>query len=189
MILLSHFPTVGVSNTYLVGPDEGGAAILVDPGHFDVVLLQMIEGNNLDIKAVLVTHGHENHIKGLKTLRKIYNAEVYYGGDRVLDFPSIRVEDGQRLDIYGFEIEVIVVGGHSADSRIFRIDGCLFTGDILSAGRIGTTASTWGRANMIEDLKNRLMARDDNYIVLPGHGPPTTLDAERRTNPALITEV
>jgi glyoxylase-like metal-dependent hydrolase (beta-lactamase superfamily II) len=189
MILLSHFPTVGISNTYLIGPDNGGPAILVDPGQFDVTLLDMIEGNRLDINAVLVTHGHENHVKGLRTLRKIYQAEVYYGGDRVMEFPAKRVEDGDIIDICGFETEVISVGGHSADSRLYRIDGYLFSGDILSAGRIGTSGSTWGRANMIEDLKIRIFSRKENYIVLPGHGPPTTLDAERQTNTALVGEL
>ncbi len=63
MKLLSHFPAIGVSNTYIIGSAEGGDAILVDPGRFDVTLLNLIEENNIDIKKGLVTHDQENHIK------------------------------------------------------------------------------------------------------------------------------
>ena len=185
MTLLSHFPVVGVSNIYLVGPDGGGDAVIVDPGIFDVALLRLVEEGGFNVGAVLATHSHENHVQGLRTLRKIYDADIYGSGDTLMGFPCKSLVDGEILDICGFETEVIAVGGHTTDSLVYRIGNFLFTGDVLSAGRIGTSTTSWGRSNLIDELKTKLLSLEDDLIILPGHGPPTSLDAERRLNPDL----
>jgi len=185
MTLLSHFPSVGISNTYVVGPDSGGDALLVDPGRFDVELLELIEGHDLNIKAVLVTHAHENHVQGLRTLKKIYDVEVYAGYNRVFGFPATTVSHGSLFRAAGYEIGVMEVVGHSADSRVYLLDHYMFTGDILSAGRVGTTRTLQARDLMIESIRTTIMGLDRDLILLPGHGPPTTLNAERLWNPEL----
>ena len=182
MKLLSHFPAIGVSNTYIIGSTEGGDAILVDPGRFDVTLLNLIEDNNFDIKTVLVTHGHENHIKGLKTLMKIYNPLVIAGNEEIFEIPTKSVKDGESLICSGFQVEVIEVKGHSSDSRVYRIASYLFTGDVLSAGRIGSSSTSYTREFLLQSIKTKIMCLDEDLLILPGHGPPTSISAEKKWN-------
>ena len=189
MTLLSHFPAVGVSNTYILGPQGGGDAILVDPGAFDVSLLELIEDNDFNIRSVLVTHCHDNHIQGLRTLKRIYDATIFAGQSKVLDFPATELSGGDSFDTAGFHVDVVNAVGHSADSRVYRVGWFVFTGDILSAGRIGTSTSTWTRDLLISAIKTQILSLDTNLIVLPGHGPPTTLQAERNWNPDLRTVI
>lgn len=182
MRVLCHFAVVGLSNTYLIGPSEGGDAILIDPSRFDSHLLNMIEENGYYIRSILVTHDHENHVRGTATALKIYDAKIYGGTDSILGFPCTRVEEGKPIDLNGFTIEPLEIKGHSADSLVYRIDNYLFTGDILSAGRIGTSGSTWAKANLIKDIGDKILSLPKNTILLPGHGPPSTLEIEHLTN-------
>lgn len=182
MRVLCHFAVVGLSNTYLIGPDDGGDAILVDPSRFDTPLLNMIEDNGYYVRSILVTHDHDNHIRGTATTLKIYDAEIFGAADKIQGFPCTRVEEGKSFELQGFTIEPLEIRGHSADSLVYRIDNYLFTGDILSAGRMGTSGNTWGKANLIKDIKDKLFTLPRDTILLPGHGPPSTLEIEHLTN-------
>jgi len=93
-----------------------------------------------------------------------------------------RIKDGDKLIISGFTIDVISIPGHSSDSVVYKIGDFLFTGDVLTAGLVGNTASAYGAATQMNKLRSRLLSLPGDYIVLPGHGPPTTLEAERRFN-------
>ena len=189
MKILSHFPAIGVSNTYIIGPSNGGDAILVDPGRFDVALLELIEKNNFNIKSVLLTHDHENHVRGLKTLMKIYSPSVFAGNNSIYDITTVQVRDGERIDCSGFPLEVLEVKGHSSDSRVYKIENYIFTGDILSAGRIGSSQSSYVRDLLIESIKTKILCLREEILVLPGHGPPTSVAAELRWNPDLNAEI
>lgn len=185
MRLLSHFPSIGVSNTYVLGLSQGGPAILVDPGHFDVNLLNLIEENNLYITSVLVTHDHQNHVNGLKTLLKVYKAEIIAGNSIVRDYGTRTVYGGTVLEVAGMTVEVLDVEGHSADSRVYKIGPYLFTGDVLSAGRVGSTPNNYSRELLITSIRRKILVLDGDLLILPGHGPPTTVAAEQRWNPDL----
>jgi len=187
LILLSHFPAIGVSNTYVLGSAEGGDAILVDPGRFDVTLLNLIEENHFDIKSVLVTHEHENHIKGLKTLMKIYSPVVIAGCEEIFGIKTLAVTDGEKISCSGIEVEVLDVEGHSSDSRVYRVGPYIFTGDVLSAGRIGSSATNYTRELLIQSIKKKLLILNEELLILPGHGPPTTISAELQWNPDLTS--
>ena len=186
MKLLSHFPAIGVSNTYIIGSMNGGQAILVDPGRFDVTLLELIENNDFDITTVLITHNHDNHIKGLKTLLKVYKTEIIAGSKRIYDFDSLPVTDGMKINASGFDVEVIDVEGHSADSRVYKIGPYLFTGDVLSAGRVGSSLTGYTRKLLLQSIRSKIISIQEDLLILPGHGPPTTISAEKRWNPDFI---
>ena len=183
MRLLSHFPAIGIANTYVAGPSGGGEAILVDPGLFDVSLLELIEKCGFDIKAVLITHDHWNHVQGLRTLLKVYQPIVYAGRDNILGFPAVPVVDGTCLRAAGFEVEVLDVQGHSPDSRVYRLGSYIFTGDVLSAGRVGSAETDSERDRLVYSIGKKLLTLDDSVLILPGHGPPTTVEAEKNWNP------
>jgi glyoxylase-like metal-dependent hydrolase (beta-lactamase superfamily II) len=153
----------------------------------DVSILNTIEENEFTLRAVFVTHGHMSHIRGIKTLRRIYNTDIYCISPVILEHKTVPVKDGVTLIIGSFNIEVIAVAGHSADSAVFKIDRMLFTGDAISAGLTGRTASIYAAANQINALRGKILSLPGDYTIFPGHGPPTSLEAERRYNTNIIS--
>jgi len=181
----SLFSRVGFSNTYLIGPDEGGDAFLVDPGAFDAQLLQAVEGNRLYVRSILVTHAHNAHINGIRSLLKVYTAVIYANQPSVLDFPARHIEDGDELALGNLRVKVIETPGHSIDSLSFLIGHMLFTGDILSAGGIGHTRDGYARGLLLETVRNRILPIGDEVLLFPGHGPPSKVGIEKLYNPFL----
>jgi glyoxylase-like metal-dependent hydrolase (beta-lactamase superfamily II) len=161
---------------------QTNAAIIVDPGSMEKVTLETIENNNFNLKAVLITHDHIAHVRGLRTLLRIYNADVFAVNQSIMEHKSTMIKDGDRINIAGVTVEVISIPGHSADSVVYRVGNMLFTGDVLTAGLVGKTASAYGAATQMNKLRSRLLSLPGDYIVLPGHGPPSTMEAERRFN-------
>jgi glyoxylase-like metal-dependent hydrolase (beta-lactamase superfamily II) len=187
MKLFFHYCSYGFSNCYILGTEnpvnnQQSAAIIIDPGSMDNIMLKTIEENNFDLKAVLITHEHLNHVQGLRTLNKIYNAGVIAVNQNIMEHKTTRVKDGDRLIIGGITVEVISIPGHSSDSVVYKIGDLLFTGDVLTAGLVGSTASAYGAATQMNKLRSRLLSLPGDYTILPGHGPPSTLEAERRFN-------
>ena len=187
MKLFFQYCSIGFSNCYILGQDDAGdgkqsEAIIIDPGAMENVILEIIENNNFNLKAVLITHDHICHVRGLRTLKRIYNAEVFAVNHSILDHKATIVKDGDRLKIAGFSVEIISIPGHSADSVVYKTGNLLFTGDVLTAGLVGSTASAYGATTQMNKLRSRLISLPGDYIVLPGHGPPSTMEAERRFN-------
>ncbi|MDR2941627.1 MAG: MBL fold metallo-hydrolase [Treponema sp.] len=187
MKLFYQYCSYGFSNCYIIGtdklkPGQPNAAVIVDPGSIENIILDTIENNNMDLKAVLITHDHLGHVRGLRTLMRIYNVEVFAVNQSIMDNKTTMVKDGDKLFIGGFAVEVISIPGHSSDSVVYRVGDMLFTGDVLTAGLVGSTASAYGAATQMNSLRSRLLSLPGDYIVLPGHGPPSTLEAERRFN-------
>ena len=182
MRLFFHYCSYGFSNCYVLGDEDVPRAIVIDPGSMDRQILEYIENNNLILDAVLITHDHIGHVHGLRTLRRIYQAEVFAINRVVLDIKTTPIKDGDRINIGPFAVEVISIPGHSADSVVYRIGSLLFTGDVLTTGIVGATASAYGAKTQMNALRSRLLSLPGDYTVLPGHGPPSTLEAERRYN-------
>ncbi|MCL2266853.1 MAG: MBL fold metallo-hydrolase [Treponema sp.] len=187
MKLFFQYCSYGFSNCYILGTEKSGkdqqnAAIIIDPGSTENVTLEIIEDNNFDLKAILVTHDHKNHARGLRTLKRIYNAEVIAVNQSIMGHRTTMIKDGDRIVTGGFTIEIISIPGHSSDSVVYKINNLLFTGDVLTAGLTGSTASAYGAATQMSKLRSRLLSLPGDYVVLPGHGPPSTLEAERRFN-------
>jgi glyoxylase-like metal-dependent hydrolase (beta-lactamase superfamily II) len=162
------------------------AAVIVDPGSMEKITLETLENNNFVLKAVLITHDHLSHVRGLRTLMRIYDAEVFAVNPSIMDHKTTMVKDGNKIATNGFSVEVISIPGHSSDSVVYKIDNLLFTGDVLTAGLVGSTASAYGAATQMDKLRSRLLSLPGDYIVLPGHGPPSTLEAERRFNADIL---
>jgi glyoxylase-like metal-dependent hydrolase (beta-lactamase superfamily II) len=182
MKLYLHYCSFRFSNCYVLSTENNSDAVIIDPGSMDKQLLEYIEGENLNLKAVLVTHDHTGHIHGLRSIKRIYQVEIFAVNRSVLDYKTTPVKDGERINIGPFTVEVISIPGHSADSVVYRIDNLLFTGDVLTTGLVGTTASAYGASLQSNKLRSRLLSLPGDYTVLPGHGPPSTLEAERRYN-------
>ena len=186
MNIYQHFSVVGFCNTYLVASKKHGEALLIDPGHVDLELINLIESNNYKLKHVLLTHRHLSHREGLGTLHKIYDISVHGSSFSSYDFAYQAVEDGQILNLCDMEIEVIHVPGHSLDSMVYKIDHALFTGDTLMCGRIGSTPGYREQTLLINSINQRLMGLDENSLIFPGHGTATKIRIERMFNHDLL---
>ncbi len=186
MKIFFHFSVTGFSNSYVIGPDHGGDALIIDPGVMDIDLLKLIEDNGFYIRTVLLTHRHIAHVGGVGTLLRIYDAQVYANNMSVLELPVHTISEGETITLGSLEVEAIHVPGHSSDSLVYRIGKALFTGDALMAGKIGTTDSELSKALLLRSILDKLLVLDETCLVFPGHGPPTTLRAEKMFNPELL---
>jgi glyoxylase-like metal-dependent hydrolase (beta-lactamase superfamily II) len=182
MRLYFHYCSFGFSNCYVLGEENSLDALIIDPGSMDDQLLDYIENNNFNLKAVLITHDHIGHVCGLRTLMRIYQPEVFAINSQVMDVRTRLIKDGDRIAVGPFTVEVISIPGHSADSVVYHIGSLLFTGDVLTVGLVGNTDSSYGAATQMNKLRSRLLSLPGDYTIFPGHGPPSTLEAERRFN-------
>jgi len=185
MKIYQHYSLYGFSNVYLVGNDVTKEAFVVDPAEMNASLLGHIEKNGYALKSVFITHNHNHHVRGLKTLLKIYDAQVFAANASVAGFPCRALRDGESVATCGFSVDALSVPGHSPDSLVFRIDGVLFTGDALHAGLIGKTLSGYNAVTLADSLRAKVLDQADEFVILPGHGPPSTVGTERLYNVGL----
>ena len=177
-----HFALPFMTNSYLIAPGPSGPAVLIDPGAFDLGLLEMVENNGYYIRSILVTRPDRPSTDGIRTVLKIYDAQIYTAARRIDDFPCKTVAGGESFDLHGMSVEVLGAQAYSRDAVMFKVDNLLFTGDILTAGSVGKAGNPYGTALLAAELKERFRSLDDNTLVFPGSGPPSTLEAEKKFN-------
>jgi len=169
----------------VLGRESARDALLIDPGIFDEGLLRLLEGNGFYPRHVLITHAHQGHLSGVRTLRKIYDPALYALEPDALEFPAERIAEAHPLHLAGFTVRVIATPGHSQDSACFRIDRMLFTGDTLLAGSVGQADTEYEKALLLASVREKLLSLEPGLLLFPGHGPPSTLEIEQRFNPHL----
>lgn len=187
MNVFIHYCPYGFSNCYIMGTDiededSPRDAVVIDPGSMDTPMLDFIESHEYKLRGILVTHDHLNHVHGIRTLRRIYDAEIFAVNPVIQELRTTVIRDGDVLKLGAITVTVITVPGHSSDSAIYSIQKILLTGDTITAGLLGATISSYGKTRQMESLRSKVFSLPGNLIVLPGHGPPTSLDAERRFN-------
>ena len=182
MRLFTIFQPYEATNTYLLNQDGERDAVLVDPGRFDLNLLNLVEENGLYISHVLLTHSHINHTHGIPTIMKIYDAEIYSMKPYIHDFRTNLITGETTFRLPGMEVHAIPVPGHSDDSVIYIIENMLFTGDTLMAGYTGQTSGFTEQRAMTALIKEKIFSLEGEYLLFPGHGSPSTLGAEKSSN-------
>ncbi len=186
MKLLYHFSPESLTNVYVLGPDDGGDALVVDPGVMDVPLLELIEQHRFYIRSVLVTHEKDAHLRGINTLLRIYDAKLYAANPLVMQHQATPVANVKQFRASGFDVVPITLTGYWSDALIYRIENLLFVGEILSAGRTGETINTYANALLVADIRDKIFPLPPQTIVLPTEGPPSTIEVETKTNRDLI---
>ena len=186
MKIYSHLESTTLTNQYLVINEDTKEGILIDVPAIDTWMISHIEKAKINLRAVLLTHTHENHAGGLGTIFKIYSPEVYSFIPRIGDRYVREVHDGERLSIAGLGVEAIHVPGHSLDSICWKIGNALFTGDTLLSGEVGGTQGLIEKEVLIKGINEKLMSLDDNTLIYPGHGPLTRVRIERYFNQDLL---
>jgi hydroxyacylglutathione hydrolase len=189
VIFHSLFSTLGFSNTYVLAGEPGGEAIVIDPGTFNEQVLETVEDSHCYARWVLLTHAHAAHCGGLRTLLKIYDASVLCGMPDALEQRARHVTGGESIRLGAFEFTALETPGHSMDSLCWLCGNLLFSGDALSAGRIGSTKDGYARGLLVSSLRSRVLSLPEDVLIFPGHGPPSTVRSERRFNPSLKQEL
>lgn len=177
-----HFSLDGFSNCYIVGNDATKEALIIDPGKMTPEMLNHIELNKYTLSGILITHNHTSHCRGLSTLMKIYSPKVYAADFEIAGTNTIALKGDGVLKAAGFAVGYLSVPGHSSDSMTYKIGRILFTGDALTAGLVGTTNNSYAEKTLRSNVQTKLLSQQEDLIIMPGHGPPSTVAAEKKYN-------
>lgn len=201
--------TVGMleSNSYLLVDDTTGSAVLIDPGDEPNRLIRAIENEGAELKYLLLTHGHPDHSWAAGQIQeKFHDAELLmhesdviqlHGDPHIVELffdveshvePWIArfLNDGDEISFGESRLKAIHTPGHTEGSLCFAADNMVFTGDTLFAGSVGRTDLMGGSfEKLIHSIKTKLLTLPDETVIYPGHGDPSTIGIERRSNPWL----
>lgn len=177
-----HLNVGGFSNCYVVVNEQTNEAIIIDPGKITEELISQIEENHLKLVAVLITHNHGSHVDGLKTLRKIYSPKIFAADWEVAGNDTTIINNDGKTRLAKMQVRYMKLPGHTSDSVVYGIGNILFTGDVLSAGEIGSTNSSYSEYILRSNIEQKIFSQLDSVILMPGHGPPTTLGAAKAYN-------
>ena len=171
MIFRQLFDAASSTYTYLMASRRGGEALIIDPVLERVDrYLKLIEELDLRLVKAVDTHLHADHITGLGALRDRTKCITVMGEQSQVDVVSMRVADGDRLDIEGVSLGVIYTPGHTDDSYCFTLNDRVFTGDTLLIRGTGRTDFQNGDARaQYESIFNRLLKLPEETLVFPGH--------------------
>ena len=198
-------------NSYVIWKTAEQGCIVIDPGFCKQsesdAFFGLLKDNGLTPKAVLLTHGHMDHIYGARELSERYGIPVYMHSEerKVMEadskrtaqigikgpdfsFTSTDVADNDTVNAAGMELKVITTPGHSPGSVCYLLEdeGVMFTGDTLFAGTIGRTDLMFGDYDdEIRSIMEKLIWLDPSIEIFPGHGPSSSIGRERTGNPFL----
>ena len=191
MIFRQLFESVSGTYSYLLASRRGGEALIIDPVLEKVDrYLQLMDELNLKLVKAVDTHLHADHITGLGALRDRTHCITVMGEQSQVDVVSMRVSDGDILQIEGLGLEAIYTPGHTDDSYSFRMEDRVFTGDTLLIRGTGRTDFQNGDPRaQYDSIFNRLLKLPDETLVYPAHDykgdAVSTIAEERAHNPRL----
>ena len=183
------------ANCYLVAREGAADAVVVDPGDEPQRVLDELANHGWSVSAILVTHGHLDHIGGVRGVAEATGAPVYAPREEAEDLrtfepapydPEVLVDAGDTVSAAGIDFSTHSVPGHTRASIAYAAEGLLFSGDVLFDGGIGRSDLAGGdHDTLIASIGGLIEALPPETVVLSGHGPATTLGREQAVNPFL----
>ena len=193
------------SNCYLVGAEANKEGIIIDPGAEANRILKRVDDLGLEVKLIVLTHGHKDHVGAVKEIKEAIDAEVAIHTDDAESLqmrqplieqlglsvhpspsPDRLLKDGDSLNVGDLHFLVLHTPGHTLGGICLFGDGVVFSGDTLFNLGIGRTDMPGGNyVQLLNSIHAKLMVLPDSTVVYPGHGPQTTIGNEHQTNPFL----
>ena len=180
------------TNCYIIHDDASKTCCVIDPGYQSEDILDKLTDLGLTLEAILLTHGHFDHVGAVRDLVADTGCAVYLCAED-LNMPANLTAgqlyytntyaEGSQLHLAGLDITVLHTPGHTPGSVCLLVENVLFSGDTLFAGSCGRTDLPGGDWNAIHESLRRLMRMPGELTVYPGHGQATTLEHERQYNP------
>jgi hydroxyacylglutathione hydrolase len=195
-------------NTYIIRIEGRDDCLIVDPGLEPEEIIEQIEAERLQPAAILNTHGHGDHIGGNAALKERWpecplvigaaeaakltnpklNLSAMFGTGVISPPADVLLSDGETFSAAGFNLEVREIPGHSSGHVVYlcreHSPPLVFVGDVIFAGSIGRTDFPDGdHRQLILGIRSKLFTLPEKTILLPGHGPATTVGEEQRSNP------
>jgi glyoxylase-like metal-dependent hydrolase (beta-lactamase superfamily II) len=195
------------TNCYIVADEGTREAIIVDPGGDAERILETVERLECDVRLIINTHGHVDHIEANREVMEATGAplaihpddanmltnplrslSVFLGSFRPSPSASVQLQEGGQVQVGAIVLEVLHTPGHSPGSVSLWCaeEKVLFSGDVLFNMGIGRSDLGGNHAVLLQSIREKLFTLPDDVVVYPGHGPRTTIGHERRQNPFLI---
>ena len=192
------------TNCYFVYREGSSKVIFIDPADYGDQIFQAMKNNGFEVAAILLTHGHFDHIWGCSRLRQLTSAPVYAyeGEEEVLLSSDLNVsagagractvkantllKDGEEVTIEGMTFKLIATPGHTQGSCCYYFEeaNMLISGDTLFEESVGRTdLPTGSMSTLVRSVKDKLFELPDAVVVYPGHGDSTTIGHEKKYNP------
>lgn len=191
------------ANCYIFGDKEDKQAVVIDPGDEGEKIFKLIKEKDYNIKYIIATHGHVDHISAIKYLKDKTNAKViihkndadalinpqknlsvFLGYDSIQGAANIEVTGGEDLVIGKYKFKIIHTPGHTPGGICILLNKILFSGDTIFQRSIGRTDLPGGNhKELIKSIKEKIFTLEEDIIVYPGHGPKTSILEEKQHNP------
>ena len=196
------------SNCWIFGCGETREGVVIDPGDEAERIVESVETHGLTIKYLIHTHGHLDHVGATAAVHRetggltlIHEADqimldnlpaqasLFGGGEPEIPSVDQYIKEGDHIAFGRYVLSVLETPGHSPGGVCLKVEGSehgVFAGDTLFQGSIGRT-DLWGGSyeQLMDSIRDQLLPLDDDTIVYPGHGPQTTIGAEKQNNPFL----